>query len=58
MKGRFKWLFIGNIPLLLPSRGLAKQMQVEFWLGSFSIPNLKPLTTHKQKREETLSYIS
>lgn len=36
MEGRkeeYKWLFIGEIPLLFPSRSLAKQFAIEFWLN-------------------------
>jgi len=50
---RYKWLFVGDIPLLYPERSAAKQFQVEFWLDS------KPLldALGLKIKEPNLSYI-
>lgn len=37
----FKWFFIGDIPFLMPSRNVAKQIVVELWLGQTKIKIIK-----------------
>ena len=37
----FKWFFIGDIPFLMPSRNVAKQIVVELWLGQTKIKVIK-----------------
>jgi len=44
---KFKWFFISDIPILMPSKNVAKQLIVELWLS-------KPIL----KSDRKLNYIA
>jgi len=56
----YKWLFIGQIPILLETQRLAKQLKIELWLNSEEI--LKQLklkaATKKCGRNFKINYIA
>jgi hypothetical protein len=53
-------LFIDGLPLLVPKRNLARQMQVEMWLDLAQVIKelgLETMTIIPQTKPEQLSYI-
>ncbi|RLI22561.1 hypothetical protein DRO54_00820 [Candidatus Bathyarchaeota archaeon] len=61
MKGQrnLKWLFIGQIPILLESYRLAKQLRIEFWLNSQKILEcLKLKAIESRKNNPRTDYIA
>jgi len=56
----YKWLFIGQTPILLESERLAKQLKIELWLSSEGILRqlkLKPATKTYERTSE-VNYIA
>jgi len=56
----YKWLFIGQTPILLESERLAKQLKIELWLSSEEILRqlkLKPATKTYERTSE-VNYIA
>lgn len=49
---KYKYFFIGNIPILLPERNLARQLEVEFWLDATPFLNQLGLKTQEQIADE------
>jgi len=46
----YKWMFIGDIPLLYEARKVAQQLEIEIWLDPSSLLrtlNLKPVSQEK-----------
>jgi len=56
----YKWLFIGQIPILLESQRLAKQLKIEFWLNSEEILKQLKLKVAAKKTERNfrMNYIA
>ena len=56
-----KYLFIDNIPLIYPAVNLAKQLQIELWLGMKIVignETLTPITNiTDNKSKEKLAYV-
>lgn len=55
----FNWLFVNDVPLLVPKRNLARQQQIEMWLDLAQVMRelgLKGVTEIQQTRPDT-SYI-
>jgi len=49
----YKWIFIGEIPLLHEARNVARQLEIEMWLDSsplLNALNLKPLCQEKSNQ--------
>ena len=56
--GRNKVLFIGEIPLFLPERNVARQVSIELWLNTaFKKEVLKQLDTQPISKEESKSIL-
>jgi hypothetical protein len=56
----FNWLFVNDVPLLVPKRNLARQQQVEMWLDLAQIAKelgLTTVTVIPQTKPQQLSYI-
>jgi len=56
----FNWLFVGDVPLLVPKRNFARQMQVEMWLDLAQVMKeleLETMAVIPQTNPEQLSYI-
>lgn len=56
----YKWLFIGQIPILLESQRLAKQLKIEFWLNSEEVLKQLKLKVAAKKCERNfrMNYIA
>jgi len=56
----YKWLFIGQTPILLESERLTKQLKIELWLSSEEILRqlkLKPVAKIHERTSE-VNYIA
>lgn len=51
-KPRFKWFYVGLVPILMPERNVARQFEIEFWLDSKPILNALGLKTPEQIADE------
>ena len=57
----YKWLFIGQTPILLESERLTKQLKIELWLSSEEILRqlkLKPAAAKIHERTSEVNYIA
>jgi len=57
----FNWLFVNEVPLLVPKRNLARQQQIEMWLDLAQVMRelgLTNVTMIPQAKPEQLRYIS
>jgi hypothetical protein len=56
----FNWLFVNDVPLLVPKRNFMRQMEIEMWLDLAQVVKglgLSTVTVIPQTKPEQLSYI-
>ena len=52
MKERVKFLYIGEVPLLMPERNVSRQFQIEMWLDATPMYQSLGLKTPEQIASE------
>lgn len=54
----YKWLFIGELPLMFEQRHVARQVEIEIWLDSSSLVKALNLARATPARNMDAKYIA